>query len=41
MIRVYVKAPYPSMKWDDFVLSFKEMINESDMETENVDWMLV
>ena len=33
-----VKALYPSMKWADIVLAVKEMIENSDMDIENINW---
>ena len=33
-----VKALFPSMKWDEIIKAVREMIEESDMSIENVDW---
>ena len=33
-----VKALYPSMEWDEIITSVREMIEESEMEVEGVDW---
>ena len=41
IISMDVKALYPSMKWVDIVLSVKEVVNESNMDIENVDWTAV
>ena len=33
-----VKALYPSMEWEDIIISVGKMIEESKMEIDNVDW---
>ena len=33
-----VKALYPSMEWEDIIVSVREMIEGSEMEIDNVDW---
>ena len=41
IISMDVKALYPSMSWSEIVKAIKEMIIESEMKTENVDWLEV
>ena len=38
LFSMYVKALYPSMEWDDIVTAVKDMIMNSDMNIENVNW---
>ena len=38
IISMDVKALYPSMEWEDIIVSVREMIEGSEMEIDNVDW---
>ena len=41
LLSMDVKALYPSMQWNDILIAVKEMILNSKMEIEGVDWALV
>ena len=41
IVSMDVKALYPSMSWTEIVSAVKEMIMESTMEMENVNWLEV
>ena len=36
-----IKALYPSMSWNEIVISVKELMMDSDMVVQNVDWVEV
>ena len=38
VISMDVKAPYPSMEWEEIVVAVREMIEESEEEIENVNF---
>ena len=38
IVSMDVKALYPSMRWQDIIKAVREMIENSDMIIDSVDW---
>ena len=38
IVSMDIKALFPSMKWVDIIKAVRDMIEESDMNIEDVDW---